>query len=305
MRACNPFPRKHSISLLLSSQAVSSEVENIAGLSDADKILLPPSALQEMMARIPSGQMPSPMLFELSLPPGFEVPPKFTGILEFSAAEGCVVVPLWIMRSMGIEHGTELTVRSAELPKGTFAKLQPLSEEFATLQDPKGTLERAIAGKFATLSKGDSVAFEAEGHHIEMFVLEVLPEDAVCVIDTNLEVDFAPAAINEEEQRRRAAEEEQERLLRAQAEAAMAAAAAAAQKEAEAAAAAAEALAKHETEAAEAEERRSMRAQTSAELPPEPEQGADVATVVVRMPEGEWAGLNPDPKPCPRPEPCP
>ena len=169
-------------------QTISSEVEDIVGLSDADKILLPPSALREMMTRIPSGQMPSPMLFELSLPPGFDVRPTYTGVLEFSAPEGCVVVPLWIMRKMGVTDGTTLTVKSADLPKGTFAKLQPLSEEFTTLHDPKGTLEHAIAGKFSTLSKGDSIAFEAEGHHIEMFVVELLPADSVCVIDTNLEV---------------------------------------------------------------------------------------------------------------------
>lgn len=48
--------------------------------------------------------------------------PKYTGVLEFSAPEGCVIVPLWIMRAMGIEDGTNLTVASAELPKGTFAK---------------------------------------------------------------------------------------------------------------------------------------------------------------------------------------
>ena len=64
----------------------------------------------------------------------WQVRPKYTGVLEFSAPEGCVVVPLWIMRAMGISDGTELTVSSTELPKGTFAKLQPLSEEFATLQ---------------------------------------------------------------------------------------------------------------------------------------------------------------------------
>ena len=56
--------------------------------------------------------------------------------IDDAAPEGSVVVPLWIMRAMGIDDGTELTVSSADLPKGTFAKLQPLSEGFATLEDP-------------------------------------------------------------------------------------------------------------------------------------------------------------------------
>ena len=51
---------------------------------------------------------------------------------------------------MGVTDGDALTVASADLPKGTFAKLQPLGEEFVTLQDPKGSLERAITGVFST-----------------------------------------------------------------------------------------------------------------------------------------------------------
>ena len=51
-----------------------------------------------------------------------------------------MVVPLWLMRAMGASDSDSIIVTSATLPKGTFAKLQPLSEEFATLEDPKGTL---------------------------------------------------------------------------------------------------------------------------------------------------------------------
>ena len=82
-------------------------------------------------------------------------------------------------------------------------------------------------------------------------------------------------------------EEAEERKLQEQAEAARAALVAAAQKQAEEAAAVAAAEAQREAQEREAEERRSVRAQTSADLPEEPAQAADVTTVVVRMPEGE------------------
>ena len=170
------------------------------------------------------------------------------------------------------------------LPPTTSTPTPPFPH--ACPQDPKGSLEAAIAGIFSTLSKGDSIAFEAEGQQIEMFVVELQPADAVCVIDTNLEVDFAPAAINEEEQRRRAAEEAEERQLLEEAQRAMAAAAALEREKAEAAAAEAAAVAAKEAEARRAEEVRESRAQASAELPAEPAAGADVTTVVVRMPEG-------------------
>ena len=41
--------------------------------------------------------MPSPMLFRLSVP-GSDSGCKHVGVLEFSAPERCVVLPLWIMR---------------------------------------------------------------------------------------------------------------------------------------------------------------------------------------------------------------
>ena len=124
-------------------QVVSSHAMDMAGLSEGDRILLPPSALQALMGLVPSASMPRPMLFAMALA-GSDQRPRHVGVLEFSAPEGTVVVPLWIMRAMGLSDADSVVVTSATLPKGTFAKLQPLSEEFATLEDPKGTLERAI-----------------------------------------------------------------------------------------------------------------------------------------------------------------
>ena len=261
-------------------QALSSEVMDIDGLSQGDKILLPPSALQTLMGRVPSAHMPRPMLFKLTLA-GSDHTPRHVGVLEFSAPEGSVVVPLWIMRSMGVSDGDMLVVESATLPKGTFAKLQPLSEEFATLEDPKGTLERCITGVFTTLSKGDSIIVPVEhlGLEVEVFVVDLQPEDAVCVVDTELEVDFAASVINEEEQRKRKEELEMERALKAQAEAALAQA----QREA---AAKAEAEAEAAAQAAAEASRAAKRNESVAAMPDEPEAGPDVTTVLVRMPDG-------------------
>ena len=67
-------------------------------------MLLPPSALQRLMGLLPHGRMPQPMLFRLSVA-GTDSAPKHVGVLEFSAPEECVVVPLWIMRSLGAPDG--------------------------------------------------------------------------------------------------------------------------------------------------------------------------------------------------------
>jgi len=262
-------------------QVVSSEVMDMRGLSEGDRILLPPSALETLMRLVPSSQMPKPMLFSLTIA-GSDLRPRHAGVLEFSAPEGTVVVPLWIMRAMGVADADSLIVSSASLPKGTFAKLQPLSEEFVTLTDPKATLERAIESTFTTLNKGDSIVVPVDGLEIEVFVVELQPADAVCVIDTELSVDFVRSVINEEEQLERAQQLEQERRLEEQAAKAIAEAQAAA--EAAAAAKAAEEAA--EAKAAAEAQTAAAREETANALPPEPAAGADVTTVLVRMPDG-------------------
>ena len=265
---------------------VSAEAFDATGLSEGDKILLPASALQTLMNLVPSSQMPRPMLFTLQLA-GSDARPRHAGVLEFSAPEGSVVVPLWMMRQMQASDSDAMIVTSATLPKGTFAKLQPLSEEFATLDDPKGTLERAITGIFTTLSKGDSIVVPVAGHgDVEVFVVDLQPEDAVCVIDTELEVDFAMAFENNEEREQRAAELAAEKALEEQAQRALEEARKAAEDQAEAEAKAAAAQAAAEAKAAEEARTAAAREVTAAALPPEPEAGPDVTTVLCRMPEG-------------------
>jgi len=258
---------------------------DIDGLSKGDKVLLPPSTLQQLMNKVPSSQMPQPMLFKISVA-GTNSSGKHVGVLEFSAPEGTVVVPLWVMRSLGISDGTEMLVETAELPRGTFAKLQPLSEDFCELQDPKGTLERAISGVYSTLTKGDAISMWHDGKELELFVIELQPADAVCVVETELEVDFAPAYINEEEQRRRAEALAEEMRLREAEEqrqfdeaVAAAAADAAAAEEARRLAAEQEALAL-------AAARKSAREEAAAALAAEPPPSAEATTVLVRMPDG-------------------
>ena len=59
-------------------QVVSSEVMDMRGLSEGDRILLPPSALQTLMQLVPSSQMPKPMLFSLQIA-GSNAPPRHAG----------------------------------------------------------------------------------------------------------------------------------------------------------------------------------------------------------------------------------
>ena len=199
--------------------------------------------------------------------------------------QGAVVVPLWIMRALGVTDGTELLVQTIELPRGSFAKLQPLTDEFATsIADHKAALEAALMHTYTTLSKGDSILLKQDGQEIEMFVLEVQPADAVCIVDTELEVDFAMNVSAESAEIQREIQQAQEASLRVAAEQAASERQAAAEQSAREAAAAAEAAC--EAQEREAQARREARGDAAAALPAEPAAGEGVTTVLVRMPDG-------------------
>ena len=261
-------------------QCLSAEAMDMGNtMRDGDKIMLPSEALEQLMRCIPPDQMPNPMLFRLSIPSHGQEEAgtmgRFVGVLEFSAPSGCVVVPLWMMRGLGVTDATVLRVETAELPRGTFAKIQPLDESFVSLPDPKVTLERAIGGVRATLSVGDSIAIQHEGTQLEVFVVELRPADHVCVVDTELEVDFVQAFENEEERRLRADQLEAERRAAVEDSRRL-------KEEADARSRAEE----EERFRLEREAEATRRARRIEELPAEPPASSDSTLVVVRMPEG-------------------
>ena len=177
-------------------------------LEAGDKVVLPPSLLERLLRISASLQtMVEPMLFKLSRPQvdgstgagnGFR-DSKHVGVLEFNAPEGVAVVPTWIANSLGLtpDEGQKVCVERKTLPKGTFAKLQPLTTAFAErIEHPKEALEQFLSSHFATLSKGDIIRLDTGVEVFELQVLETKPsDDGVLIIDTDLEVDFAPAAI--------------------------------------------------------------------------------------------------------------
>lgn len=58
--------------------------------------------------------------------------------MEFSASEGCVGVPEWMMHSLGINEGSKVQIRRVDLPQGHFVQLQPHSSRFHEIPNVKG-----------------------------------------------------------------------------------------------------------------------------------------------------------------------
>ena len=98
------------------------------------------------------------------------------------------------MQTLLLEPGDLLQIKSTDLPSGSFIKLQPQSTAFLEISDPKAVLENVMRN-FSCLTTGDVFSFAYNDQTYEMAVLETRPDTskkAISVLETDLEVDFAP-----------------------------------------------------------------------------------------------------------------
>ncbi|CAG7829299.1 unnamed protein product [Allacma fusca] len=121
------------------------------------KIILPPSAL-EQLTRLNTAY---PMLFKLTN--ARKNRQTHCGVLEFIADEGRCYIPTWLMRNLQLEEGNT------------------------------AVLENELRN-FACLTSGDTIVIRYNDRNYELKVLETKPDDAVSIIECDMDVDFAPPA---------------------------------------------------------------------------------------------------------------
>ncbi|KAG9773939.1 Ubiquitin fusion degradation protein 1 [Exophiala dermatitidis] len=152
------------------------------------KVFLPPSALDKLTKL----HIAYPMVFELVN--GNAGKKTHAGVLEFIAEEGRIYLPQWLMRTLELDPGDLVQIKSTDLPPGKFIKLQPQSPAFLDISDPRAVLENAFRN-FSCLTKGDVFTFEYNDQTYDIAVLEIRPDTeshAIVTMETDLEVDFAP-----------------------------------------------------------------------------------------------------------------
>lgn len=157
-------------------------------LNYGGKVILPPSALNQLTML----NISYPMLFELSSEDtGLKT---HGGVLEFTAEEGRVYLPQWMMEALGVAPGAIIKISNTNLEQGRFVKLEPQSTDFLNISDPRAVLENALRN-YSTLTKDDIFQILYNDKVYAIKVLEVKPVndfDSICVIETDLNVDFAP-----------------------------------------------------------------------------------------------------------------
>ncbi|KAL4459081.1 hypothetical protein ABPG75_013946 [Micractinium tetrahymenae] len=150
-----------------------------------DKVFLPPSALD----RLAQLHIDYPMLFQVDN--RRDGRSTHCGVLEFVADEGMVYMPYWMMENLLLQEGDVVTLRSATLPKGTFVKLQPHSSDFLDITNPRAVLETTLRS-FSCLTVGDTIPINYNNKRYFIDIIEAKPNDAISVIETDCNVDFAP-----------------------------------------------------------------------------------------------------------------
>lgn len=184
--------RCHSVSLLAAEQQ-----RDPNRLEYSDKIILPPSCL-EKLAHL---EIQYPMMFEITNSRDAKHR-LHCGVLEFIAQEGMVYLPYWMMENMRLNEGDIIHLRSASIRKGRYVKLQPQTTDFIKISNPKAVLEQSLRN-FSALTKGETFRILYNNRKYDIGVVDVRPEggafapgqpEAVCIIETDMDLDFeAPA----------------------------------------------------------------------------------------------------------------
>lgn len=107
-----------------------------------------------------------------------------------------------MMKTLDVDVGDIIQVKSTDLLPGSLIKLKPQSTEFLDISDPRAVLENAFRG-FSCLTKGDIFQFSYNDQTYDMAVEDVKPETekmGIVTMETDLKVEFsAPVGYKEPE----------------------------------------------------------------------------------------------------------
>ncbi|XP_057760775.1 uncharacterized protein LOC130981173 [Arachis stenosperma] len=163
-----------------------------SNLESGNKIIMPPSALNKLLY----AGVEYPMLFEMRHLSN----EKFSHceVLEFTAEEGKIFVPSWMMKNIQLENGDLVLLKSTTLVKGTYLKLQPHTKDFMDLSNIKAMLEINLRS-FSCVTTGDTIMIPYNNKEYYLDVIKTKPSHAISLIETDCEVDFDPPLDYKEE----------------------------------------------------------------------------------------------------------
>jgi hypothetical protein len=167
------------------------------------KIILPASVLEHfLMADTEDRAVAGPMfkraraeissdgvyMFELSV----DGRRCYAGVEQFDAAPGHIIVPHW-MSSFLLDPSSEksiVEVRRVQLPKAQHLLLRPHSDDIFNAGQAQRELLEHLLSTFTVLYQGQILHLVYAGRKLVLDVVRAFPAPAVCVVNTDVSVDF-------------------------------------------------------------------------------------------------------------------
>lgn len=156
-------------------------------LKYSNKILLPASMLHKINER---EDIEYPLFFKIINPIcDFG---RVCAVHEFTATEGLINVPYFIMEDLGIQEGTEINIEYVNPPKGSYLKLKPHKTDFIKLHDPKTVLEHIMSKDYPVITQGETIVINYTdiGKRFRVDIVETKPAEIIKIIDADLDLDF-------------------------------------------------------------------------------------------------------------------
>lgn len=138
-------------------------------LNEGGRILLPPSVLDDI-SRL---SMVFPLQFKISTK---HKKPRivYAAVLEFTAERGTVVLPDWMVDHLEIQTMKGVvTLETCNLGAANILKLQPHTQDFIALKDPRTVLEKQLIN-YPVLTKGASIVIRHAGRDFRILVADLL-----------------------------------------------------------------------------------------------------------------------------------
>jgi hypothetical protein len=170
--------------------------------SFSNYINLPPTALDRLSKLHTNGTY----FFEIK---GYNEKVSYVGVKEFISEEECVEVPSWMAQSMEMDYVNVVLMK--DIPKGDYARIEPLSEEFFNLPDNDKIMEELLSNYcLLTLNQIICIKIFDEIYKFNILEIKSFQQEQVNVIDiTNidLKVDFYNRFLEEREEKKRKEDE--------------------------------------------------------------------------------------------------
>lgn len=156
-------------------------------LKYSNKILLPESILHKMDER---DDVEYPLFFKV-INPICEFG-RVCAVHEFTATEGLVNLPYYIMEDLGIKEGSTVNIKYINPTKGSYIKLRPHTTEFINLSNPKKVLEHIMSKDYPVVTKGETIVINYKdlNKKFRIDIIDTKPSEIIKIINTDLDLEF-------------------------------------------------------------------------------------------------------------------